>query len=69
MGNETVKQLTNTLGTDAFMNVYRQVEGMDRNQAVAVANEFNGPVAPSSTKTKALQSIYSRHRKLMDFKE
>jgi hypothetical protein len=65
---DPVSRLTQSLGkNDEFMEIYQQLKEMPREQVVSIANEFNGPVAPSTTKPKALERILSRHRKLLDF--
>jgi hypothetical protein len=64
------QQLMGALGKDNFMDVYNRLksdESIGREEMVALANEFNGPVPPSMSRTKALERIFSRHRKLVDF--
>jgi hypothetical protein len=63
-------QLKATLGKDGFDDVYRRLrddKSIDQQSMVRLADDFNGPVAPSTSRTKALERIYSRHRKLMNF--
>jgi hypothetical protein len=64
-------QLVAALGNDGmFMNIYARLKtdrDMKKPETVALANQFNGPVAPSTTKIKALETILSRHRKLTEF--
>jgi hypothetical protein len=52
------------------MAIYARLKsdkGMKKPEVAALANQFNGPVAPSTTKIKALERILSRHRKLTEF--
>jgi hypothetical protein len=65
---EHVGRLTAALGKhDDFMPILGELKDMPREHLVAVANGFNGPMAPRTSKTKAIERIYSRHRKLMEF--
>jgi hypothetical protein len=65
--DEHVAILTRTLGKDEFMSAYAQLKALPHEDVVAVADAFNGPVPPSTTRSKALERIYSRHRKLVEF--
>jgi len=60
-------RLLSTLGTDRFDAVYAEIKNMSREDVVAIADAFNGPVAKSSPKNKALAAIWSRHRKLVEW--
>jgi hypothetical protein len=61
-------QLVAALGdAAAFMALYGELKGLPREAVVAVADQFNGPVAPGTPKGKALGRILSRHRKLIEF--
>jgi hypothetical protein len=63
--------LQNALGNDsAFMAIYNRLKNdkaMTQKQTAALANQFNGPVAPSTPKKKAMERVLSRHRKLVEF--
>jgi hypothetical protein len=69
--DQYASQLAATLGNDGtFMAIYARLKndkGMKKPEMAALANQFNGPVAPSTTKIKALERILSRHRKLTEF--
>lgn len=54
---------------DEFKATLKEVGTGSREHAVTVANEFHGPLAAGTSKTKALDRIYARHKKLMDFKD
>jgi hypothetical protein len=69
--DQYASQLAAALGNDStFMAIYARLKndkGMKKPEMAALADQFNGPVAPSTTKTKALEKIFSRHRKLREF--
>lgn len=60
-----VAELKAVLGTDKFPAVYERLKNLPREEIVIIADRFNGPVPPSASKTRALQAIYSRNRKLV----
>jgi hypothetical protein len=63
-------QLLGALGKEGFADVHARLksdESIGRPEMVTIAHQFNGPVAPSTSRTKALERIYSRHRKLVEF--
>jgi hypothetical protein len=66
-----LKRLESALGKDdAFMQVFQEFKQdprVTKQEAVAIADRFNGPVSASTSRPKALQQILSRHRKLMGF--
>ena len=67
--DDYIDRLKSNLGKDRFMSVHGELKNDDnvgREQMVDIANRFNGPLAPSSSRKKALETIYSRHRKLVD---
>jgi hypothetical protein len=63
--------LQNALGDDsAFMSIYDRLKNdkaMTQKETAALANKFNGPMAPSTPKKKAMARVLSRHRKLIEF--
>lgn len=64
-------ELLEALGKDHFMDVYGRLKNdasVGRPEMVSIAHQFNGPVPPSTSRTKALERIYSRHRKLAEFR-
>jgi hypothetical protein len=69
--DQYASQLAAALGNDGtFMAIYARLKsdkGSKKPEMAALANQFNGPVAPSTTKIKALERILSRHRKLTEF--
>ena len=65
--NQQTTRLIETLGTEQFQAVYAAVKTLSREDIVAIAAAFNGPVARSAPKAKALAAIWSRHRKLVSF--
>jgi hypothetical protein len=61
-------ELTTALGNNAaFQPVYQSLKELPRETVVDIANKFNGPVAPSTSKNAALSRILSRHNKLSEF--
>jgi hypothetical protein len=66
-----LKRLQGALGDDeSFMDLYRELSDdkrVTKEAAVLIADRFMGPVAPSTSRPKALQRILSRHRKLVGF--
>jgi hypothetical protein len=63
-----VAELTAALGDNAaFQPVYQSLKELPRETVVDIANKFNGPVAPSTSKSAALSRILSRHNKLLEF--
>lgn len=68
---EYLKRLETALGKDdEFMKLYHELYAdarVTKLEAVEVADRFMGPVAPSTSRSKALQRVLYRHRKLMDF--
>jgi hypothetical protein len=69
--DQYASQLAAALGNDGtFMAIYARLKndkGMKKPEMAALADKFNGPVAPSTTRTKALERILSRHRKLREY--
>lgn len=69
--NAYVHRLQTALGTPYFGTVMSELESDSRishEELVQIAKEFFAPIAPSSSKTKVLNHIRSRHTKLMQFK-
>ena len=62
------KALASALGKPEFQGLFDSIKDLPREDIVAIAHEFNGPLAPGASKGKALERIWSRHRKLMEFK-
>jgi hypothetical protein len=63
-------QLEASLGKDEFVKLYDDLRNdaeVTKLEAVEIADRFMGPVAPSTSRAKALQRVLYRHRKLMDF--
>jgi hypothetical protein len=69
--SDYLRRLDAALGKDdEFLQMYRQLQDDDRvtkTEAVEIANRFMGPVPASTSRTKALERILYRHRKLMNF--
>jgi hypothetical protein len=67
MNMNYANRLLETLGSDQFAIVYEAIKALGREDVVAIADAFNGPIAKSAPKNKALAAIWSRHRKLLEF--
>jgi hypothetical protein len=69
--NDYLRRLEATLGKDdKFMAVYEELKNdkdMAKPEMAELANLFMGPVRPTTTRPKALETILSRHRKIVDF--
>ena len=69
--SDYLRKLDAALGRDEeFMQLYRQLQDDDRVtkvEAVEIADRFMGPVPASTSRSKALERILYRHRKLMNF--
>lgn len=65
-----LKRLERALGNDhAFRKLYDEIKSdrrVSRIEAVELASRFLSPIAPSTPRTKALQTVMHRHEKLMD---
>lgn len=63
-------RLEASLGKDAeFRKVYEEVKtNVTREQAVKIASKFVTPMAASTSRVKAIDRIWYRHKSLMAFK-
>jgi hypothetical protein len=65
-----LRRLEGALGNDAlFRTVFRELsddKNISKVEAIEIASRFFEPVAPSSTRPKALQKILYRHEKLLE---
>jgi hypothetical protein len=72
-GAEYLLRLKDALGKDAeFKAIYAELKNnkrMTKPALVALANEFMGPVSSKATKAQALDRIWSRHKKVVDFRD
>jgi hypothetical protein len=61
------------LGNDGtFMAIYDRLKNdkaMTQKEMAALANQFMGPIAPSTPRKKAMERVLYRHRKLVEFED